>query len=88
MAHAQSRDIEKRSDGQNGATPVFDPALSPGSTDAEAGGAATPAPGQGHEPPTRHAPEGGSLGVRLTPRFWYATAGVIVVVLIIAALMS
>lgn len=88
MPHPQSRDIEGRKDGRNGATPVFDPALSPGSTDAEAGGGASSSPREVQDPPERRAPEGGSLGVRLTPGFWYALAAALVVILIAAALMS
>lgn len=88
MPHPQSRDIEGRHDGRNGATPVFDPALSPGSTDAEAGGGPVSNPAKVQEPPTKHAPEGGSLGVRLTPRFWYAAAAAVVIILIVAALLS
>jgi len=87
MPQPQSRDIEARKDGRNSATPVFDPALSPGSTDAEAGGGPV-TPEQAQEPPDRRTPDGGSRGVRLPPPFWYALAAALAAVLIAAALLS
>lgn len=87
MPYRQSRDLEGRKTGRNAATPVFDPSLSPGSTDAEAGGQPA-APRAAEEPPARLTPDGGSGGVRLPLPVWYGAAVLVLLVLGVAALMS
>lgn len=64
-------------DRPNGATPVFDPGLSPMGTDAEAGGARAPASDESraaHSPmPT--TPKLPKNDPRLQPWFWWTIAG-------------
>lgn len=85
----QAKDDQWRNRRANSSAPVFDPGLSPPGTDEEAGGArAAKAPhDQAERPPLPTAPDVGG-GVRLTPRFWYAVAAAIALLLIVAGAWS
>lgn len=86
----QSKDDHWRSR-PNGASPVFDPGLSPPGTDAEAGGAAATGSASGEDAPRSPlptSPKQGGVGFRAPPRFWYALAAVILVLLLAAGLFS
>ena len=75
----------------NGATPVFDPGLSPLGTDAEAGGAPAAPPSEAAAAPSspmNATPETDGPGLRLTPKGWYVLAGLMILILIIAGVAS
>ena len=88
----QEKDDQWRGRRPNGATPVFDPGLSPLGTDDEAAGApakpsASPDQRATQEPlptsPDRNAP-----GLRLSPRIWYAIALALGVLLLAVGWLS
>ncbi|MFN3815969.1 hypothetical protein [Brevundimonas sp.] len=66
---------------------MFDPALTSGSTDSEAGGEPA-SPQVAPQPPTRMTPDRSGPGLRLTPRVWYLAALLVVVALVIAGAAS
>lgn len=75
----------------NGASPVFDPGLSPPGTNAEAGGApATGSTSNEDVPrsPLPTSPKQGRVGFRAPPGLWYALAAVMAVLLLAAGLLS
>lgn len=85
----QDKDDQWRERRANGATPVFDPGLSPLGTDAEAGGGAALPPREGAGGrPMDTSPEAGGIGARLTPKVWYALAALAVVIVVIAGVAS
>ena len=74
----------------NGATPVADPGLAPLGSDDEAGGAssnlsATTGPARA---PLPTSPDRNEPGVRVPPKAWYAVAGILAGLFIVAALWS
>jgi hypothetical protein len=76
-------------DRPNAATPVIDPGLAPLGSDEEAGGARrTGGAGDAPRMPDKTTPEAGGIGVRLTPKVWYALAVAAAVVVIVVALSS
>lgn len=85
----QDKDEQWRTRRANGATPVFDPGLSPLGTDDEAGGG-EPLPSRegAGQAPMDLTPEAGGIGVRLTPKVWYALAAVIAAAVVVALILS
>lgn len=86
----QTKDAHWRGRRRNGATPVFDPGLSPLGTDEEAGGAIAPVADRDgvDRPPMQASPDDGGPGPRLTPTVWYAAAVAIGAVILITGLAS
>ncbi|QTC90265.1 hypothetical protein [Brevundimonas goettingensis] len=75
----------------NGATPVFDPGLSPLGTDSEAGGARAPVASTNRSGPVQPLPATPRLpkhDPRLPIWFWWSTAGAIGIALVVFAVVS
>ena len=74
----------------NAATAVVDPGLAPLGADEEAGGASSPpeAASRRDREPLPMQPEAGGIGLRLTPRVWYAIAAVFALIVLMAAALS
>jgi len=88
----QEKDDQWRGRRPNGATPVFDPGLSPLGTDDEAGGAparaGTSSDHGARQAPLPTSPDRNAPGLRLSPTVWYAVALALVLLLLAAGWLS